>query len=543
MYNDETNKLMNQREYIQSIIPTCSDNGRRVVRQINGQAVYQASCYECLSVIFNGLEHDQWSVKVFMQDPKAKDAAPKFVTAQFLNHAAAEISQMKYYSKYTYWISSPAYAYKENVERVDKDGNRYILANNVKLFGQEFVASYQSIVIDLDDHKGIVGKERFFELVDYIINDTGIEPNVVHWTGRGIQLWYCVDQHYVTGAKNFFLAEEMLISAIKLVMDSYEQFDDIERDFQTTRRNQFYRLFGTYNPKAPEKDARTEAFILRTERYTCEYLLGWLDIAEVTESLDDYNKNALREVVELDKDLDLSRIKTNSIWKPLMIKRARFILAINKRRLKSGQSIDRKRTLFLLYNCYVQLYDRRTAKRMIENYNDTFENPLTDIEILKHVYSAVDDKKSKRHADVSLDKAGSVWFRKNLWFDVLGCTDEEKRLWWSISGGSGTKKNDVRDAKRARAKADRIKNLQEAVKLIEKGKTIKEASECMNVAERTLRDYMNKNHIKALQSAREVRDSKILRLTALGKTALEISAELGCSKRTVQNVRKKAPVN
>jgi hypothetical protein len=95
MYNDETNKLMNQREYIQSIIPTCSDNGRRVVRQINGQAVYQASCYECLSVIFNGLEYDHWSVKVFMQDPKAKDAAPKFVTAQFLNHAAAEISQMK----------------------------------------------------------------------------------------------------------------------------------------------------------------------------------------------------------------------------------------------------------------------------------------------------------------------------------------------------------------------------------------------------------------------------------------------------------------
>jgi DNA-binding CsgD family transcriptional regulator len=40
-----------------------------------------------------------------------------------------------------------------------------------------------------------------------------------------------------------------------------------------------------------------------------------------------------------------------------------------------------------------------------------------------------------------------------------------------------------------------------------------------------------------------MRDSKILRLTALGKTALEIAAELGCSKRTVQNVRKKAPVN
>ena len=97
--------------------------------------------------------------------------------------------------------------------KIHKSQNYYIMANSVKRFTKrsgENLFSLNNIVMDFDIHSKISQYEREMLINEFVwrlkrdLFTTGelITPNVIHYTGRGVQLWFHIES---TSAKLLFL--------------------------------------------------------------------------------------------------------------------------------------------------------------------------------------------------------------------------------------------------------------------------------------------------------------------------------------------------
>ena len=166
-------------------------------------------------------------------------------------------------------LHSLGYADFEHIEekaenlKIKKSQNYYVMANTVKRYTtrtSDNLFSLNNIVLDYDIHSNISRYERE-QLIDEFVwrlnrdlFTTGelITPNVVHYTGRGVQFWFHIES---TSAKLLFLYHKAIDYIAVIIREWLKEYPTLQRHIEpdiSSSKNAvgLFRMFNTYNTKA-----------------------------------------------------------------------------------------------------------------------------------------------------------------------------------------------------------------------------------------------------------------------------------------------------
>lgn len=235
-----------------------------------------------------------------------------------------------------------------------------------------------NIVLDIDAHN--ISEENRpelnEELQDFswrISHDTFPAPTAIHFTGRGIQVWYHIEQ---VSAK-CSLKVNTLIEGISraynaVIADNEYNFISIDRT-ASERLTGLYRVPETYNTKTKTK-SKIE---LSGNKYSLEELL-----ISFHEHL---------------SPMPLRRTTMHS--KPLIKHSESDYISLNRGRLNvlvellrvQRQKGRREIILWLSYNALCQLYEPTKAKKELERLNKELFEPLRDTEV-QSIFREIDSR-------------------------------------------------------------------------------------------------------------------------------------------------------
>ncbi len=334
------------------------------------------------------------------------------------------------------------------VEKIEKlilheNTDYYIMSNTVKVgSGRQLnnLFSLNNIVIDIDNHSERNSNspaDTADELIFRLKRDMPDIPcpNIVHMTGRGIQLWWHIEQCASALLFLYNIVKNKLITAIdKLISEYPETFAGYSVDI-TASRNAVgvYRLFDTYNTSTGTK---SQTNILTKVTYDLNDLLGTLECSDV------FNEDD-RKAVQRKTIMHVSR---NYI--SLNAKRISMIQYLAGTRKESIGNRDIM--CFLMYNSAIQIYSHKYAVQLTEKLNRSFSSPLKD---LKYIYDHI-------------QKHGYYRFKNDTFSEWLSITADEIN---EFETGHITQ-NAAREAKRRERAADKAHRKSMAEKLILEGK-------------------------------------------------------------------------
>lgn len=384
--------------------------------------------------------------------------------------------------------------------KFNKFRDYYITANTLKKRDRraENLFSLKNIVIDIDCHDPeITNQEREELLEDFLwrmYRDCDIpEPNIIHETGRGLQLWWCLNE--ISGSLLFLYKQtaQKLMNRLNALKNEYEEdFAPLDIDSASKNAIGFFRLFGSYNSKT---EAQGVVTIKRNTRYDLNELLKGIEVID--------------EDPEITKPVAVvSGVSGQYI--ALNHKRADFIKWLIKSRKAPAGAETRDKLLFLFYNAAVQFMSQEMAQGATKQVNQSFKQPLTELD---YIFNYIDQK-------------GFLKFKLETWFEFLELSEEERRKYTMQE----SKSNYTRDQKRKLAKEERDLQI---LKLKKAGKTNIEIAETLNIGRNTVSRVVNNNTPKIDRKA------KIEEYRSKGLKIDEIIKLLGISKQTYYNILKK----
>lgn len=375
----------------------------------------------------------------------------------------------------------------------------YITANTLtkRERKSENLFSLQNIVIDVDCHNSTITEYGRQEILDSFLwrmnRDCDIpQPNIIHYTGRGLQLWWCLEEVSKSLLWLYKIATQRLIDRLNALQAEYMDFDILSIDSVSKNPIGFFRLFGSHNTKA---NTQGIVHIQTDHRYDLNNLLTKIEIVE-----------------QETKPVQTRTIKNTSSqeYSALNYKRAKFLEWLIESRNAPINTENRDKILFLYYNARVQIENQEQAKESTQKLNEQFKEPLQRVE---NIFSYI-------------NKRGYLSFKNQTWLDFLGLTESE-RCGYTMQE---PKSNYSRDQKRKLLKEERNQTI---LKMRKEGKTKSEISKSLGIAPRTV--------YNVLQSLNYVDDrkSKIEEYRAKGLKVSEIIKLLGISKQTYYNILKK----
>lgn len=283
-------------------------------------------------------------------------------------------------------------------------GAKSLARNAENIFG------FGAFVIDLDWHNDTPdeireGVKNFFDYFDDLFCNFP-KPNYINFTGRGLQLVYCI---HMLSKKLAWLYEKTaraLVNNFTKIINEYRielNFPEID-ELASLNPAALIRMPGTVNTLA-YLDSYVK--ILHEDRYDTNELYKMLVPETQKKSSPAKVYYAVRPAFmnAVDK---LNRYKSRYFH--LLEKRA----AIVKFAAEYVEKGNRDRFLLAAYSTFVPLCGAETAKEEVLKLNKNFKNPLPVKEVEKCVC-----KKCKGRDGISWFK-----FTNNLFFDYIGFTED-----------------------------------------------------------------------------------------------------------------------
>lgn len=323
----------------------------------------------------------------------------------------------------------------QTIERIKihRNCDYYITANTTIADKRQkaYLLAYNNIVIDVDCHNEETPQDLRELAIDTLIDKLrGLDipqPSIIHKTGRGLQLWWHIEQ---ISAKLFFLYEKacgLLCSALDYVIEENPTACgclSVDRGASLNGVGLF-RLFDTYNTKTNTKTSYTTS----PNSYTIHEIIESLQACE----------DIPQEPATVERKRTIHCIDCNYI----NLQKARMNVL---EQLASEQTSEglRELILFLYYNSAFQVCEPATAESLTRKLNSSLFEPLAEKE-LRCVFSCVDKKYYK--------------YKNKTFCEVLGITAEYYN-----------KNSNPRTEERERAKMEKSKRREMAETLKQSGK-------------------------------------------------------------------------
>lgn len=380
--------------------------------------------------------------------------------------------------------------------KIKKDRDYYITANTLtkRERKSENLFSLRNIVIDIDCHGSDLTEYERNELLQEFIfrmfRDCEIPtPNIIHYTGRGVQLWWCLEEMSRELLFLYKATTQRIIDRLKALQEEYPDFKALDIDGASKNAIGFFRLFGSYNTKT---GTRTSTDIKKAEKYDIHFLL----------------ENV--EIIEQEAPQKQPQAYIDNNYLPLNYKRANFIKWLISHRNAPAGCEMRDKILFLFYNAMVQTTTAEQGKKATIQLNQQFKEPLDRLE---NIFSYIDEK-------------GFLKFKNETWLEFLGANDYERSAYIMQE----KKHNGTRDISRKMSKDERNAKILEMKKA---GKTHTEIAETLGISINTITNFLKTITPKVDRKA------KIEEYRAKGLKISEICKLLGISKQTYYNILKK----
>ena len=396
---------------------------------------------------------------------------------------------------YAYIPSSKIDINKINIKT---DSDFYITANTLtrKDRKTENLFSLKNIVIDIDCHNSELDDYDRNELLEDFLfrikRDLELPPfNIIHFTGRGLQLWYCLEE--IAGVWSFLYKDtvEKIIDILETLKEEYPDFEQLNIDGISKNLVGFFRLFETYNTKTGR---RSIIEIQNYEKY---------DLSELNQSIPRVKKFA--QNTSLQASIQNDYIAFNH-------KRIDFIKWLIAYRNAPVGAEMRDKLLLLFYNSCIRVMSREMAKAYTLKLNREFKIPL---ERTENIFTYIDQK-------------GFLNFKNETFCMFLELNEIERHKYMEQKGSHYT-----RDKMRRLAKEERNRRILELHKA---GKTHLDIAEILNISRKTVSTVIKAN-IKQLTS--DEKKAKIIEYREKGLKVDEICKILGISKQTYYNILKR----
>lgn len=354
----------------------------------------------------------------------------------------------------------------DSFDSYPKDVDIYITSNGMKnpfKRTKDQLINIQNLVIDIDSHESNLTIEELqkhikdFEtqLIDKLI----IKPNFINETGRGIQLWYCIEPCHVSLDKTCLSVIDMLCNHIQEIMTELNETELTIDRTSSLKLNGLFRLPYSYNTKSKtwcegklfhENEPHIDKLYrkLKKKGYNSQYFGDKKEQSKTQTKKYAYHKNL--------KDND---------YTPCLFHRKKFMDYLFKTRdIKVG---SRNIMIFGMYSTLIQLMNDEMAQEYCTKLNNDFSEPLDSYE-LKSIFKEVDKKQHR--------------FTVQKFFDFINVTEEEKEYFYE----STLKKE--KQKQRRKEKQDRNEKI---IELHKQGTTIVEISKMMNVSRPTIYKVLN----------------------------------------------------
>lgn len=383
---------------------------------------------------------------------------------------------------------------------IKSDVDFYITANTLTKMERktENLFSLKNIVIDVDCHNSeLDAYDRNKLLEDFVFRikrDLDIPLfNIIHYTGRGLQLWYCLDE--IAGVWTFLYKNTVykIIDLLESLKDEYPEFNQLSIDSASKNTVGFFRLFESYNTRTGTKS------IVEIQTSNQYDLISLNEAIQPVVYAQTYKPIILQTAIEGD-------------YLSLNHKRIDFIKWLIKYRNAPIGSEMRDKLLLLFYNACVQIMTREMAKAYTLKLNKTFKEPL---ERTENIFTYIDQKEFLNF--------------KNDTFCIFLELSETERLEYMKQ----RKSNYTRDMERKLRKEERNRRILELKKA---GKTNIQIAEILSIGKNTVSRFLTKN-IKQITS--DEKKAKILEYREKGLKVDEICKLLSISKSTYHRIMRK----
>lgn len=333
--------------------------------------------------------------------------------------------------------------------KTSKTIDYYITANAMKTAKERnnsAVLGLNNIVIDIDVHNDKINAHDRDQIIDEFIFRTKRDltvplPNVVHKTGRGVQLWWHIEQAASVLAFLYSKIVDRLEVAVEGIINEYSELNVLAVD-KTASGNVsgYYRLFGTYNTHTKTS---TEWEIIHSKSHNIS------DLMAIVES-DDTVQDELKRIEIEQKKHAPQLMCFNTSYIALQRKRINMIEWLIEHRQYECTGL-RDIMLFLYYNAAIQLYQPTTARDLTEALNDKFKEPLGSIDYIYKLF----ERNNKFYR-----------FKNSTFDDWLHITDKEKEAFQA----EHITQNAARTAEREGRKVDKNKRKQLVYDMLQTGK-------------------------------------------------------------------------
>ena len=352
---------------------------------------------------------------------------------------------------------------KAETLKIKKTQDYYIMANTVKRYTtrtSDNLFSLNNIVLDYDIHSNISRYERE-QLIDEFVwrlnrdlFTTGelITPNIVHYTGRGVQLWFHIES---TSAKLLFLYHKAIDYIAIIIREWLKEYPTLQRHIEpdiSSSKNAvgLFRMFNTYNTKAK---TMTVADVLHDKKINLNELVKQLEdsepVKEYLKRKEQIKKRYKKQ--ELNEDYEPEERKNG--YSALHYKRIKIIEELARE--TENPVGHRDMMIFLAFNSARQIYSFESAKKICRKINRSFSEPLPDIEYI-----------------FKQDKVYQI--KNSTFFEKLGVSQDELI---NMGKYEMSRPNITRDLARGQRKAERQMKKDMAEKFIKSGMTLKEIAE------------------------------------------------------------------
>lgn len=353
---------------------------------------------------------------------------------------------------------------KEKAENltINKSQNYYLMANTVKRYttrSSDNLFSLNNIVLDFDIHTNISRYEREQLLDEFVwrmkrdLFTTGElpTPNIVHYTGRGVQLWIHIES---TSAKLLFLYHRAIEYIAIIIREFLKEYPTLQRHIETDLSSSknavgLFRMFDTYNTKAK---IMTVTEVLHKGAINLNSLVQQLEEGEPV-------KQYLKRKMQIKKRYQEQELNDNYIEE-----KTGSYSALHYKRIKIIEELARETEnpvghrdimIFLAFNSARQIYPFETAKKICRKINRSFSEPLPDI-------------------DYIFEQEKVYQIKNATFFEKLGVSQDELI---NVGKYEMSRPNITRDLARQQRKNERQMKKDMAEKLLKSGMTHKEVAE------------------------------------------------------------------
>lgn len=402
--------------------------------------------------------------------------------------------------------SNNAVEYLEEL-KINKNLDYYITSNTIKNKKRakrenENQFSFRNIVIDIDIHKNLNEWETEQELnalyVELLLNKALPKPNIINYTGRGLQVWYCLEEININFKMQWLAVVSELIARIEKMIIRNPDLYNCEVDKKASKNViGVFRLFNTYNTKT---NTQGQAELIHSNRFKLQELYAFLGI----------------EPKKKKQEKTLQEIETDFL--PLYKKRKKFIEWLAEQR-KNNIKGCRDLLIFQYANACYGFLNKEQAREETENFNNTFLEPLPSTEVQK-IFNYL-------NTHGVLDR-----ITVNGFFEFLNCSQAEAKHYNAMRT---VKTNYTRDNERKFRNMNKDELKKEIIKLRKNGVMIKEIVAKTGTPERTVKRILTDNNISS-KDLKEARNEKIFELKNKGLTVAEITKLTGISRETYYRI-------